>query len=76
MKKSFDCVEMKNQIQKELLERWRGLTPEQIRLSIRAELMTDESVIGRLWRRLEARDRAAGAAASAVCESPEAYHAE
>ena len=73
MKKSFDCVEMKNNIQKKLLERWEGLTPEQIRLSILEELRTDESGIGQLWRRLEARDRAAGTTGFVLCETEEAY---
>jgi hypothetical protein len=74
MKKSFDCVEMKNNIQKKLLERWEGLTPEQIRLSMLEELRTDESGIGQLWRRLEARDCAAGPAGFVLCETEEPYH--
>ena len=76
MKKNFDCVEMKNNIQKKLLERWEGLTPEQIRLSIQEELRADESGIGQLWRRLKARDRSAGTVAFAACESQETYHAD
>jgi len=53
--KRFDCVAMKNQIQAEQAQEYRGLTDEQVRRRIRRALARSKSPVGRLWRSLEAR---------------------
>lgn len=53
--KNFDCVEMKNRIQAELLERYEGKTREEIRADQDARLF-DDPVLGPLYRRLTEAD--------------------
>ncbi len=53
--KTFDCVAMKNEIQRKLLERWKGLPEEEIREQIRHDLATSDSPSAKLWRRLTNR---------------------
>ena len=48
--KDFDCVEMKNAIQQELLKQRAGLSDEEVRVRIRHELETSQSPIARWWR--------------------------
>lgn len=50
--KSFDCVEMKNRVQRELQEEWKGLTGEEIEKRIERELATSDSTSARWWRSL------------------------
>ena len=48
--KDFDCVEMKNAIQRELLEQRAGLSDQEVRARIRHDLETSQSPIARWWR--------------------------
>jgi hypothetical protein len=61
MKKTFDCVEMKHQIQAEQLKRLKGLTnAEQIQL-MRREILKDP-ILARIWKqskRVRQQDTAA-----------------
>ncbi len=49
-KKVFDCIEMKNTIQKTLLDRWKDMGGDEIRRQLREELQTSQSPIARWWR--------------------------
>ena len=55
--KRFDCVAMKNRIQAEQAQEYRGLTDEQVRRRIRRALAKSKSPVGRLWRALAAGGR-------------------
>jgi len=50
--KSFDCVEMKNEIQARLLKQWEGLSDREIEAQITQDLKTSQSPIAQLWRRI------------------------
>jgi hypothetical protein len=52
--KDFDCVEMKNEIQAKLLERYRGMTDEEIRADQDRRIEADP-ILGPLFRRLTGR---------------------
>jgi len=54
--KSYDCVQMKNQIQAELLKRWQGLSDKEIKAQIRRDLKESKSPTAALWRRLTKRN--------------------
>lgn len=56
MKKKFDCVAMKNEIQHNLQNRWAGLANDQRRESIRRDLEGSSSPIGELWRHLSGQE--------------------
>ena len=51
-KKSFDCVAMKNKIQAKLLEEYRGVPEEEVRLLRRQKLESDPS-LARLWQKFQ-----------------------
>jgi hypothetical protein len=53
-KKSFDCVEMKNNIQAKLYEQTKDMTDEEYRNYIRTTLETSDSSICKLWRKWKA----------------------
>jgi len=55
MKKNFDCVEMKDGIQKRMIRQMEGLSGEQRRAVLRDALEKSLSPIGELWRALERR---------------------
>lgn len=50
MKKTFDCVEMKNRLQAELREQEQRLGPEEIRRRRQHWLATGEDGLARWWR--------------------------
>lgn len=50
--KTFDCVEMKNQIQRDLANKYEGLSEKEIQARRREELSTSDHPAARLWRRL------------------------
>jgi len=52
MKKDFDCVAMKDDIQRRLLREMRGLSPERQRAAIHQTLQRSRSPVGVLWRAL------------------------
>ncbi len=56
IKKNFDCVAMKDGIQRRLLKRMGNLTCEQRRSAIRDTLEESRSPIGALWRALAKGD--------------------
>jgi hypothetical protein len=49
--KAFDCVEMKNEIQREMLEMYEGLSPEEIRVEQRTAIEKDP-ILGPLYRQM------------------------
>ena len=51
-KKNFDCVEMKNRIQAQIMEEDRGLTDEEIRRRRQHMLETSDSLVARKWREI------------------------
>ena len=53
MKKDFDCVEMKNEIQARLLREWEGMTSSEISASVNNELASSPSPMAVLWRRIQ-----------------------
>jgi hypothetical protein len=55
MKKNFDCVKMKDGIQKRMIKQTEGLSGEERRAVLRAALEKSLSPIGELWRALERR---------------------
>ena len=56
MKKAFDCVAMKDNIQRRLLKQMEGLSFEQRRVAIQSALENSRSPIGDLWRALERKE--------------------
>ncbi|TFH14514.1 MAG: hypothetical protein E4H02_09730 [Lentisphaerales bacterium] len=54
-KKSFDCVEMKNRIQAELQEEWRGMSDDEIRTEISDTLSKSDSPVAQLWKRISSQ---------------------
>lgn len=50
MKKAFDCVEMKNRLQRELRRKMAGMTPEEEREYRRNLLATSDAPIAQWWR--------------------------
>ncbi|NOT00865.1 MAG: hypothetical protein HOP29_09575 [Phycisphaerales bacterium] len=48
--KTFDCVEMKNAIQRKLSEEWKGLSDEEIRRRVHQRLETSDDELSR-WSR-------------------------
>jgi hypothetical protein len=47
MKKDFDCVEMKNRIQAQLLDAFKGLTPEEER-ELRRKMIAEDPILSHL----------------------------
>ena len=58
MKKSFDCVAMKNEIQARLLREKEGLSAEERVTAMRSAADHSRSPIGDLWRKLRDRGQA------------------
>ena len=54
-KKKFDCVAMKNKAQEKLRKDFAGLTDDEERLRIQAELMKSDDLVARKWRELKKR---------------------
>jgi len=55
MAKTFDCLAMKDNIQRRLLQQTEGATFEQRRVANQHALEVSRSPIGELWRALERR---------------------
>ena len=53
--KAFDCVEMKDEIQRKLLARWRGMSDEEVIQDIRKDLDESKSPMAAWWRSVEKR---------------------
>jgi hypothetical protein len=70
MKKHFDCVAMKDRIQRRLLTEMKGLTTEQKRATIREVLDGSLSSVGELWRQISGEARTT---TSRVAESAAVY---
>lgn len=56
--KTFDCVEMKNRIQRKLREEWKDLSDEQVRERIHRHLETSDDELARWWRQVRSRQAA------------------
>lgn len=52
--KAFDCVEMKDAIQRKLREERSGMTDEQQREALREQLDTSQSTVAVWWRKIRA----------------------
>jgi hypothetical protein len=50
MKKTFDCVRMKHEIQQKLLERMRDMTPEEQR-RFTEDIILSNPKLARFWKR-------------------------
>lgn len=48
--KTFDCVQMKDEIQARLRAEWQGLTEQEIRARVREHLETSDSTVAKWWR--------------------------
>jgi len=59
-KKAFDCVEMKNEIQRKLLDKWKGLSQEEIVEQLHRDLATSDDPVARWWRRVREHQAAKG----------------
>jgi hypothetical protein len=55
--KDFDCVEMKNRIQAELLERYKGMTQEEIHEDQIRRIEADP-ILGPFYRRITGKEAA------------------
>jgi len=55
-KKTFDCVEMKNEIQAKLLKRYEGMSDEEIRADQDRRLSADP-ILGPLWKKARSSTR-------------------
>jgi len=49
MKKTFDCVRMKNEIQQKLLEKMRDMTPEEQR-KFTEDIILSNPKLARFWK--------------------------
>jgi hypothetical protein len=56
MKKPFDCVVMKDVIQRRLLKQMKGLSVEQQAMAVRGALEHSGSPIGKIWRALQRQE--------------------
>jgi hypothetical protein len=54
--KTFDCVQMKDEIQAGLRAEWQGLTEEEIRDKVQKHLATSDSDVAKWWRSIETQD--------------------
>jgi len=70
MKKKFDCVEMKNEIQRKLQAEYEGLTLEERKRKMDKELSASP-ILGPMYRRL--MGKRAGDAELKVAEEPGEY---
>jgi hypothetical protein len=53
--KRFDCVNLKNTIQAQLLKAHEGLSDAEVRAQLRRRLESSDSLVARLWRTLQVR---------------------
>ena len=51
--KAFDCIRMKDDIQRRLQKTWRGASGEEVRLRVKRDLATSDSDVAKWWRSLE-----------------------
>lgn len=72
MQKSFDCLKMKDEVQRKLLHRFDGMNAAQMNAAIDAELSASQTPAGRFWRRLAAQGPSKRLSL-AVCEKPDDY---
>lgn len=54
--KTFDCVEMKNQLQSAFERRYAGMTDDERREAMNRYLETSDDPVARKWRALASRD--------------------
>jgi hypothetical protein len=52
-RKAFDCVEMKNRIQAQLIKKWEGKTDAEIRREVYSELQGSKSPVAEFWRKAQ-----------------------
>lgn len=75
MKKPFDCLKMKEEIQRKVQRETAGMTAVQFSQHVRRKLSSDTSPVGDLWRKLDMRNHTAPISGIAVCEPTETYRA-
>jgi len=54
-KKTFDCVELKNKIQSELLKEYQGMKTDEAIEHSWQKLQSSQSPVAKLWRQLQER---------------------
>ena len=54
-KKTFDCVEMKYELQRRTREKWRGLSDEEIRARFERQTESSDDELARWWRQVRSR---------------------
>ncbi len=65
--KDFDCVQMKYDIQRRLLEKWRGQSDEEIHRQFQTWVETSDDDLANWWRRVcSQRTKQAGHDANAA----------
>jgi len=57
--KKFDCIQMKDQIHAKWNKEYNGLNENQISKRIREDLDTSDSPMGKFWRELNSKKKAA-----------------
>ena len=72
METRFDCLKMKEEVQRMLLHRFEGMNAAQMNAAIDAELSASQTPAGRFWRRL-ATQGPSKRLSLAVCEKPDDY---
>jgi hypothetical protein len=53
VKKEFDCVEMKNEIQQKLSQQRKRMSDAEIEEQMEQKLRTSQSPMAKLWRKIE-----------------------
>lgn len=74
MEKRFDCLKMKEEVQRKLLHRFDGMNAAQMNAAINAELSASQTPAGHFWRRLTDQDPSKRLPL-AICEKPDGYAA-
>lgn len=61
MEKTVDCLALKDQVQEAMRRDQEGMSGEEIRARMRAQLEQSSSIIARKWRSVRATKRGAAA---------------
>jgi hypothetical protein len=55
--KTLDCVQLKDSIQAQLLQEWKGMSDEEIESLLQRKLRDSQSAVARLWRRIQPKQK-------------------
>ena len=56
-KKSFDCVEMKNEIQARHRQEYTGLSDDEVQARVEQKLATSDDPVARKWRAIGQKEQ-------------------